>query len=137
MPNKDAVNPDELCSPTDDYDQPWSHAVSQTGTPLHISGQTPVDEDGDVMYTGNMKKQFRRAMENLVTVVQSAGGSVRDLAAVTIYVTDMEEWLDDDVSDVRLEFFDEPYPCSTLIEVERLIDEAMTVEVEAVAYIPE
>lgn len=135
MSEKRAFSPDGLCDPVEDYDQPWSHAVAPTGSPIHVSGQTPVDEAGAVVHQGDMKRQFRTVLKNLDAVLRSAGGDSTDLTEVTIYVTDMDRWRDKDVSDVRYDFFEEPYPCSTLVEVEGLVHDEMLVEVKAIAHV--
>lgn len=137
MSDKRTISPDSLCDPIEDYDQPWSHAVSPTGEPIYISGQTPVNEAGDVVHHGNMKQQFRKVMENIREILRSAGGDTSDLTELTIFVTDMEQWREDGISDVRYEFLSEPYPCSTLVEVERLVDTEMLVEAKALAHLEE
>lgn len=135
MSEKEIVSPETLCDPVDDYGQPWSHGVFPAGEPLYISGQTPVDGDGDVVHHGDLERQFRRVLENVEAVLMAAGGSTSDLTALTIYLTDMETWHEEAVSEVRYEFLTEPYPCSTLIEIDQLVHEEMLVEASAIAHV--
>ena len=57
-----------------------------------------------------------------------------DIAKVTVFVTDMSTLAD--IHGVRAEFFDPPYPASTLVEVSRLVNPEWMIEIEAVAVIP-
>lgn len=118
-------------------DRPWSHGVLPVGRPLYVSGQTAVGPDGAVVHPGDVRKQFVRALENLERVLEGAGGSMGDLTALTIYVTDMAEWRGRNVGEIRYDHLEEPYPCSTLIEVSGLARPDFLVEVEAVAHVDE
>ena len=57
-----------------------------------------------------------------------------DIAKVTVFITDMSTLTD--IHAIRAEFFDPPYPASTLVEVSRLVNPEWMIEIEAVAVIP-
>lgn len=135
MSDRRTIDPDTHPDPLETYGQPWSHGVLPSGSPLYVSGQTPVDERGEVVHHGDMRRQFDHVLENLLGVVAAAGGVPSDLTELTIYVVDMDRWHDEDVSEVRFDYLVEPYPCSTLVEVDALVHEAMLVEVSAVAHV--
>lgn len=131
MAERRAIEPDGLSTP----DRPWSHGVLPTGRPLYVSGQTAVGPDGSVVHPDDLEKQFERALENLERVLDDAGGTMGALTALTIYLTDVAEWRERDVGETRYDYLEEPYPCSTLIEVSGLARPEFLVEVEAVAHV--
>ncbi len=57
-----------------------------------------------------------------------------DIAKVTVFVTDMS--MLDDIHKVRSEFFEPPYPASSLVEVSRLVRQEYLIEIEAIDVIP-
>ena len=68
------VNPPSLARPSG-----FSHAVVATGTTVHLAGQTALDADGAVVGDG-VVEQFERALTNLLTALDAAGGAPRDRA---------------------------------------------------------
>ena len=68
-------------------------------------------------------------------VLHSVGGTMDDIAKVTVFVTDVTEIVE--IHAVRAEFFRKPYPASTLVQVAQLIDPDWLIEIEAVAVIPQ
>ncbi|HEU68693.1 MAG TPA: RidA family protein [Candidatus Acetothermia bacterium] len=109
---------------------PYSPAV-QAGRFLFISGQLPVLASGELS-TGPIEEQTRLCLERISTIVQAAGGSVRDLVKVTIYLTDMEQFAA--VNEAYASFFTDALPARTCIEVRRLPNDAH-IEIEAVAHL--
>jgi 2-iminobutanoate/2-iminopropanoate deaminase len=111
-----------------------SAAWQPPGRVLHISGHVAQDVEGDTVGAGDIVVQTRQALTNIQTVLRSVGGEMRDIVKVTVYVTDMSTLAD--VHAVRAEFFEPPYPASTLVEVSRLVKPEWMIEIEAVAVIP-
>ena len=104
------------------------------GRVLHISGHVAEDEGGDIVGVGDICAQTRQALENIRTVLASVGGQMSDIAKVTVFVTDVS--MLNEIHRVRAEFFEPPYPASTLVEVSRLVKPESLIEIEAVAVIP-
>ena len=74
-------------------------------------------------------EQTRAALQKLLDHVQAAGGNVRNIYKLVIYLTDMND--KDEVGRARRDFFQAPYPCSTLVEVKGLVHPQLRVEVDA------
>jgi reactive intermediate/imine deaminase len=111
-----------------------SAAWQPDGRVLHLSGQVAQDASGAVVGRGDIRIQTRQVLENIRTVLASAGGTMADIAKVTVFVTDMAGLAE--IHQVRAEFFTPPYPASSLVQVARLVKPEYLIEIEAVAVIP-
>jgi reactive intermediate/imine deaminase len=103
----------------------------QIGNAVYTSGQVALDSDGNVVGEGDMKAQTRRALENVKNVLEAAGASMGDVVKVTVYVTDISRL--GETHEVRAEFFPDPPPASTGIEVSALAFPGLLIEIEAIA----
>ena len=107
---------------------PYSQAVECNGM-VFVSGQLPVDP-----MTGEMPdtpaEQARRALENVRAIVESSGCTMADCVKVTIYLTDLSAFAQ--VNEVYKEFFAEPYPARSCMEVSSVPKGAM-LEIDAIA----
>lgn len=107
---------------------PYSQAVV-AGDLVFVSGQIPVDpETGDV--PDDIAGQTRRALTNLGNVLGAAGSGLDRAVRVTVFVTDMSAFAD--VNRVYAEFFSEPYPSRSCVEVSGL-PKGVKVEIDAIA----
>ena len=104
------------------------------GRVLHISGHVAQDADGNLVGEGDIAAQTRQILENIQGVLTAAGGQMSDIARVTVYVTDMSGLAG--IHGVRAEYFDPPYPASTLVEVSALVLPEYLIEIDAVAVVP-
>lgn len=117
-----------------DWYEPYNISLAvQAGGLIHVSGQAGIDERGRTVGPG-FETQARRAFENLATVLGQAGASLADIVKVTIMVTDMANL--DTVIKLRGEYFREPYPADTLLQVAGLAQADWLVEIDAVALAP-
>ena len=107
---------------------PYSQAV-RAGDTVYFSGQIPLDPATGNLVEGDIAAQTRRVFDNLVAVAQAAGGSLAQIARVGIYVTDLANFAA--VNAVMAEYFQQPYPARSTIEVSALPKGAQ-VEVDAV-----
>ena len=112
-----------------------SAAWQPRGRVLHVSGHVSQDESGATVGKGSMEVQTRQVLENIRKVLAHAGGTMDDVAKVTVFVTDVTEIAT--IHAVRREYFKEPYPASTLVQVAQLIDPDWLIEIEAVAVVPD
>lgn len=112
---------------------PVSHYCHATraGDRLWVSGTVGIAEDGSV--PGDTVEQFRIALDNLGAVLRAAGGAPRDIAKVTVFLTDIADRAR--INPLRQEWFGEHRPASTLVEVSALVLPELTVEIEAEAVI--
>ncbi len=114
--------------------------VRPGGTLLFISGATalplyhqhPHDHD-KLDPPDDVRAQARLVMENLKKVLDSSGAAFSDIVRTDVFVTDMEE--QDAIGDVMGEYFRGDFPASTLIEVSRLVDARLKLEVNAIAVV--
>ncbi len=108
---------------------PYSPAVG-AGDFVFVSGQIPLDRDGKIVgYTP--KDQARQALLNLSATLEAAGLTLAHVVKTTIFLKDMDEFAA--VNDVYAEFFAEPYPARSTIEVARLPKD-LHIEIEAIAH---
>jgi enamine deaminase RidA (YjgF/YER057c/UK114 family) len=108
----------------------FSLGVVSSGRLLHTAGITSRNADGDVVGGDDMRAQVQQCFENLRAVLEAAGASFGDIVKYTIYTTDIDRF-DTSTRDLRHPYFVDR-PASTLVEVRRLIDPGMLVEIEAV-----
>lgn len=113
-----------------------SAGIVAHGSFLFTSGLTPRDEDGTLVGPGDMTAQVRSVFENLGDVLAAAACRWADLVKLTIYVTDIDRYRDarGELADAFEEIMSAA-PASTLVEVRRLADPEMMVEVDAVALV--
>ena len=104
------------------------------GKVLHISGQVSQEVDGTTVGVGDITAQTRQVLKNIDKILESVGGQMADIAKVTVFVTDMS--MLEEIHRVRSEFFDPPYPASSLVQVVGLVDPDFLIEIEAVAVVP-
>jgi enamine deaminase RidA (YjgF/YER057c/UK114 family) len=112
----------------------YSRAV-RVGPHVHVSGTTATDEDGGVVGRGDPYEQTKRALGNVEAVLSEAGASLADVVRTRLYVTDIDEW--EAVGDAHAEVFGGVRPATSMVEVSRLIDPDLLVEVEATAFVGE
>lgn len=96
---------------------PYSQAT-RCGSTVFLSGQIPLDPATGELVAGGLDAQARRSFENLRAVCQAAGGSLDDVARVGLYLTDLSQFAV--VNAVMAEYFSEPYPARSTIEVSAL-----------------
>lgn len=109
----------------------FSNAVLRGGI-LHVSGMH-AGGAGDV--PPDMLAQARIALARVVSLVEAAGGTVRDIARINVYVTDMSQKAA--VAQARREVFtDAPLPAATMMAVTEFIAPELLVEIDAIAHVP-
>jgi reactive intermediate/imine deaminase len=107
---------------------PYSQAV-RVGDAVYLSGQIPLDPSTGVLVEGDIAIQARRAFDNLKAVCEAAGGSFDHVARVGLYLTDLGDFAA--VNAVMGEYFSQPYPARSTIEVAGL-PKGAAFEVDAV-----
>ena len=96
---------------------PYSQAT-RAGDTVFFSGQVPIDPATGNLVDGDIAAQARRAFDNLKAVCEAAGGSFDDIVRVGLYLTDLSQF--SQVNAVMAEYFSEPYPARSTIEVSAL-----------------
>ena len=85
--------------------------------------------DGKLVGAGDMYAQARRCLEVIAETLEKAGTSIENVYRTRIYVTDIDRW--EEVAKAHAEFFGDVRPATSMVEVSRLIDPGMLVEIEA------
>lgn len=127
------VNPPSLAAPSG-----FSHAVTATGGRIvFLAGQTATDAGGAVVGAG-IVAQFERALANLLAALAEAGGGPEQLAKVTIFATDPEDYRAHagELGEVWRRLVGRDYPAMALIGIVRLWDTAALVELDGIAVLP-
>ena len=128
------VNPPVLAAP-----RGFSHGLlAPAGSRLlFVAGQTAADAEGQIA-DGAFAAQFESALTHVLTVVATAGGRPENVARMTIYVTDLDAYMESRpaLGEIWKRLMSAHYPAMALVEVKRLVDRDATVEIEATAVIP-
>jgi reactive intermediate/imine deaminase len=111
----------------------YSHVVvAPAGRIVHVSGQVPLDADGELVGAGDVAAQTSQVFENLTTALEAAGASWANVVKLGIFLRDVGAIAA--VRSVRDEYVDlERPPASTLVEVSSLFRDDVLVEVDAIA----
>ena len=117
---------------------PWEGIVGYSrvvvrGEAAWVSGTTAM-VNGAVAHPGDAAAQTRQALEIIAVSLQRAGFSINDVVRTRMYVTDISRW--EEIGRAHGEVFGDIRPATTMVQVAALIDPAMLVEVQAMAYRP-
>jgi 2-iminobutanoate/2-iminopropanoate deaminase len=130
--NRRNIQPEALHQRRVDGRVLYSHVVSvEPRRLIFVSGQLARDKEGRVVGVGDMHAQLRQTLENVRAALEAAGASLSDLVRTNTYVTDIDEYFRH--TDVRMEYYSHAMPTSTTVEVRRLAQPELMIEIDAIA----
>ena len=109
----------------------YSQAI-KVGNTVYLSGQIPLDPVSMEMVAGDFEAQAVQVFENLKAVTEAAGGSLRDMVKLNIFLTDLANFAK--LNEVMSRYFEQPYPARAAIGVASL-PRAAQVEMDGVLFI--
>jgi enamine deaminase RidA (YjgF/YER057c/UK114 family) len=117
---------------------PWEVQVGycralRAGDRIFVTGTAPVAEGGGVYAPGDAYAQARRCFQIIERALGELGAGMADVTRTRMFVTDIERWAE--YGKAHAEAFGEHPPTTTLVEVRRLIDPDMLIEIEADAVV--
>jgi len=110
----------------------YSRAV-KIGNTIEVTGTVAVDDNSNLVGGDNAYEQTRFIIQKIETVLQKAGASLNDVVRTRLFVTDISRW--QEYGKAHGEFFKSIKPCTTMVEVSKLISPEYLIEIEATAII--
>lgn len=124
------VNPEALPKPSG-----YAHGIL-AGNTVFLGGQTALDKDMNIA-SGGIVEQFRQAFSNVLTTLKEAGGDPQDLVSVTIYLTDVDDYMANgrEIGRIWREMAGSEYPAMAGIGITRLWQKEALIEIQGIAVI--
>jgi enamine deaminase RidA (YjgF/YER057c/UK114 family) len=115
-------------------ESPWEDKVGYSravriGNIIEVSGTTSVD--GENIVGVNMYEQAKFIFEKIETTLQKSNASIKDVVRTRMFITDISKW--EEAGRAHFEFFKDIKPAATMVEVSRLIDPRLLIEIEVTA----
>ncbi|HEX5080728.1 MAG TPA: RidA family protein [Blastocatellia bacterium] len=130
---REIINPPELAPP-----RGFNHGIIvEGGRQLMLAGQDASDAEGRIVAPGDLVTQYEQVVRNLKTVVEAAGGELRDIVKLNIYVTDRDGYRArlKALGEVHRVYFGSHYPATALFEVKGLFNPDAMIEMEGIAHL--
>jgi enamine deaminase RidA (YjgF/YER057c/UK114 family) len=106
----------------------YSRAV-KVGTRIYVTGTTATDENGNIVGENDAYAQTVQVIKNIEKALNALDATLENVVRTRMFVTDISRW--EEFGKAHGEFFGEIMPATTMVEVSKLIDERMLIEIEA------
>ena len=110
----------------------YSRAV-KIGNTIEVTGTVAADDNSDLVGGNDAYEQTRFIIQKIEKVLHKAGASLKDVVRTRMFVTDISRW--EEYGKAHGEFFKDIKPCTTMVEVSKLISPEYLIEIEATAVI--
>ncbi len=133
--DKQIINPPTLPQP-----RGYNHGILVTGGRLlFLAGQDASDASGRIVAPGDLIAQLEQVLRNLQAVVTAAGGTLRDIVKLTIFVRNRDAYLANlkPLGQIFRSHFGAYYPTMALFEVSGFFHDEALIEIEGIAVIAE
>ena len=127
---KTKINSDEFAQRLGAYSHGYKIEMGDSIL-IFTTGQIALDKDGQVLFPESAPKQADFIYKSLQKILEQSGASLDDVVKTTVYLTNMEDFLE--ISKIRNEYFKNSEPVSTLVEVNKLVKDGCKVEIEVIA----
>lgn len=127
MTNKATIHTDSAPAAIGTYSQ----AVKVNNT-VYLSGQIPLEPETMTLVSEDFTEQAHQVFKNLNAVIEAAGGDLKDIVKLNIYLTDLANF--PLVNEVMAQYFSEPYPARAAIGINQLPKDSQ-IEADAIAVI--
>lgn len=111
----------------------YSRAL-RAGHLIFVSGTTASDPDGKALYPEDPYAQAQEIWRRIAATLNEAGATLKDVVQTRQYVVDISQW--EAIGKAHREVFGQILPATSMVEVRRLIDPSLLVEIEAIAILP-
>lgn len=111
----------------------YSRAV-RVGNRVYVAGTTATDGKGQIVGPGDPYAQTLQTLKNIERALEQAGAKLEHIVRTRMFVTDIKRW--EEYGRAHGDFFHNIRPASTMVEIARLVDPLMMIEIEADAEIP-
>ncbi len=98
------------------------------GNSMWISGTTAMTAKGDIVAPGDAYEQTKAVLNSVRTILQSKGFQLSDVVRTRLFVTNIAKW--EDYARAHCEFFEKIRPASSLVQVAKLVDARLMIEME-------
>ena len=132
MPKR-TINPPALTKPIN-----FNHAIGVTGGEMiFLASEDASDENGTIVAPGDIVAQYEQVLRNIYVVMKEAGGTMRDIVKLNIYMTDTRKYTEnlEPLREVHNAYFDDFYPAIGFFEVKGLYRREALIAVEGIAVI--
>jgi reactive intermediate/imine deaminase len=129
--NVQYLNPPTLSTPTGYTQVVQVHG----GRTIYIAGQVAFDKSGNVVGKGDFAAQATQVFENLKSALAAGGATFDNLVKVTTFVTDLSQM--QTLRTIRAKYYGNHAPASTLVQITKLANDDLMIEIEAIAVAPE
>ena len=110
----------------------YSRAV-RVGSRVYVTGTTATGDDGEIVGADDAYAQTVQVIKNIERALKAVGATLDNVVRTRMFVTDISRW--EEYGRAHGEFFGEIMPATTMVEVSRLIEPEMLIEIEADAEI--